>query len=64
MSCLDNKFDFGYLTSFDIGGTIAIARKCGRREELGKEIRFELVAIVIYFDIGWLPKARKGFWEE
>jgi hypothetical protein len=29
MNYLDNKFDFGYLTSFDIGGTIAIARKCG-----------------------------------
>jgi hypothetical protein len=24
----------------------------GRRKELGEEIRFELVAVVIYFDIG------------
>jgi hypothetical protein len=29
MSYLDNKVDFAYLTSFDLGGTIAIARKCG-----------------------------------
>ncbi len=36
----------------------------GKRKELGKEIKSELVEVVIYFNSGWLFKVNKGFWEE